>query len=100
MSGAVAAVSNGAIPMRRNSQPIGLSGLARAIKRPHGAADRPMAVLVIRKLDHSVSRSRSKSQRADNGYSREKDGEPEECVRQHREPLRHALMIPPGSPGD
>jgi hypothetical protein len=48
MKGVAAAVSNGAIPMIKNSQPIGLSGLARAIKRPHGAADSPIAVLVIK----------------------------------------------------
>ena len=49
------------MPMIRNSQPIGLSDLARAIKKPQGAADRPIAVLVIKKLDQSDSRSRPAS---------------------------------------
>ena len=62
MSGVAAAVSNGAMPQMRKSQPIGLSGLAREIKRPQGAADRPIAVLVIKKLDQSVSRSSPQSQ--------------------------------------
>jgi hypothetical protein len=37
------------------------SGLARAITRPHGAAERPITVLVIKSLDQSVSRSRPNS---------------------------------------
>ena len=32
-----------------------MSGLARAINRPHGAADRPIAVLVIKNVDQAVA---------------------------------------------
>ena len=45
------------MPQMRKSQPIGLSGFARAIRRPQGAADRPITVLVIKKFDQSVSLS-------------------------------------------
>ena len=50
----MAAVSKGAIPAMRKSQPIGFLGFARAISNPHGAADRPIAVFVIRNVDSAV----------------------------------------------
>ena len=57
LAGIMAAVNSGAIPVIRKSQPRGFFGFARAINSPQGAADRPIAVFVIRNVDSAVSRS-------------------------------------------